>query len=219
VQSLAACSDEPAAGNSGAPPVTKQNNAAQATDRKLVVAFGDSLYAGYGVAQHESFPRELEKNLRAQGHAVEVRNAGVSGETTQGGLQRLVFTLDGLPRKPDLVLLGLGGNDMLRGLDPKQSEKNLRAMLDILKARNLPVLLTGMIAAPNMGSDYSRRFNAIYPDLAKEYAVPLYPFFLEGVIGKSKYMQPDSLHPNALGVGIVAEKIAPLVSRSLTAAH
>lgn len=219
VQSLAACSEEPPVGNNAAPVVTEQENEASAMDRKLVVAFGDSLYAGYGVAQDESFPHELERILRAQGHAVEVRNAGVSGETTQGGLERLAFTLDGLPRKPDLVLLGLGGNDMLRGLDPEQSEKNLRAMLDILKARELPVMLTGMLAAPNMGKDYGRRFNAIYSELAADYGVPLYPFFLEGVIGNRKFMLSDSLHPNALGIDIVAEKIAPLVSRSLTAAR
>ena len=107
VQSLAACADEPAVGNNAAS-ATEQKTAVPATDRKLVIAFGDSLYAGYGVAQNESFPYELEKILRARGHSVEVRNAGVSGETTRGGLERLTFTLDGLPRKPDLVLLGLG---------------------------------------------------------------------------------------------------------------
>lgn len=221
-QLLAACSGDPAR-NTVADSVVQDQNAtapnatAPMAERKLVLAFGDSLYAGYGVAQNESFPRQLEKALQARGEAVEVRNAGVSGETTQGGLQRLAFTLDGLPRKPDLVLLGLGGNDMLRGLDPAQSEKNLREMLDMLKARQVPVLLTGMLAAPNMGAEYAARFNAIYPALAKDYGLPLYPFFLEGVIGNPDYMQADSIHPNPAGVDIVAGKIAPLVAGALRA--
>src|SRR3546814_5538172 len=157
VQMLMACSGEPAQNNTAISAAPEQSNIAPAGDRKLILAFGDSLYAGYGVAQNESFPYELEQALRTRGDAVEVRNAGVSGETTQGGLQRLAFTLDGLPRKPDLVLLGLGANDMLRGLAPAQSDRNLRAMLDILKARNLPVLPTGMLAAPHMGRSAERR--------------------------------------------------------------
>ncbi|KFG88956.1 GDSL family lipase precursor [Sphingobium herbicidovorans NBRC 16415] len=215
VQMLAGCSDEPASNNAAAPTVREERRAASNADAKLILAFGDSLYAGYGVAQNESFPHELEKTLRAKGGAVEVRNAGVSGETTQGGLQRLAFTLDGLPRKPDLVLLGLGGNDMLRGLDPAESEKNLRAMLDILAERKLPVVLTGMLAAPNMGEAYAARFNAIYPALARDYRVPLYPFFLDGVIGDPKYMQPDSIHPNPAGVDVIVGKVAPLVLDNL----
>ncbi|MBB6125050.1 arylesterase [Sphingobium subterraneum] len=215
VQMLLGCSGEPAANKATTVNASDVQVVAPKADGNLVVAFGDSLYAGYGVAQNESFPHELEKALKAKGENVEVRNAGVSGETTQAGLQRLEFTLDGLPRKPDLVLLGLGGNDMLRGLDPAQSEKNLRAMLDILKARKLPVVLTGMLAAPNMGADYATRFNAIYPALAKAYDVPLYPFFLEGVIGDARYMQADSVHPNPAGVDIIVGKIAPLVSDKL----
>ena len=215
VQMLAGCSGEPASNQAAPVNSSEARVVAPKTDGKLVLAFGDSLYAGYGVVQNESFPHELEKALRAQGRAIEVRNAGVSGETTQGGLQRLEFTLDGLPRKPDLVLLGLGGNDMLRGLDPAQSEKNLRAMLDILKARKLRVVLTGMLAAPNMGADYAKQFNAIYPVLAKDYDVPLYPFFLEGVIGNPKYMQADSIHPNPAGVDVIVSKIALLVSENL----
>lgn len=219
VQLLTACSGDPASNHNAASTATHQENSTTpASERKLILAFGDSLYAGYGVAQNESFPHELERALKARGDAVEVRNAGVSGETTQGGLQRLAFTLDGLPRKPDLVLLGLGGNDMLRGLDPAQSEKNLRAMLDILKARDVPVMLTGMLAAPNMGADYAGRFNAIYPALARDYGIPLYPFFLDGVIGNPRFMQPDSIHPNPAGVDVITGKIAPLVSRSLDAA-
>lgn len=215
VQMFVGCSAEPTSNSAPVTSTQEEHNAAPVAGGKLVLAFGDSLYAGYGVAQNESFPHELEKALRVNSEGVEVHNAGVSGETTQGGLQRLEFTLDGLPRKPDLVLIGLGGNDMLRGLNPEQTEKNLRAMLDMLKARKLPVVLTGMLAAPNMGADYAKRFNAIYPALAKDYGVSLYPFFLDGVIGNPQYMQSDSIHPNPAGVDVVVSKIAPLISDSL----
>ena len=223
VQSLHGCADQPAQNAAAAAQraeqragrLPDQRPSAPAADARLILAFGDSLYAGYGVAQDESFPHELEKALRARGMSVDVRNAGVSGETTQGGLQRLAFTLDGLPRKPDLVLLGLGGNDMLRGLDPAQTDRNLRAMLDMLKQRGLRVILTGMLAAPNLGPDYAARFNAIYPALAREYGVPLYPFFLDGVIGNPLFMQPDAIHPNPAGVDQIVGKIAPLVRKSL----
>ncbi len=212
VQLLTACSDQPA-GNHGAAQTAKvPNAAAPVADGKLVVAFGDSLYAGYGVAQNESFPFRLEQALKAGGLAVQVHNAGVSGETSLGGMQRLAFTLDGLPRKPDLLLLDLGGNDMLRGLPPEDSEKNLRAILDQLKQRHIPVLLTGMMAAPNMGKDYAAKFDAIYPRLAKDYDLPLYPFFLDGVIGDPKLMQADSIHPNPAGVTLIVGKIAPMVA-------
>ncbi|KEQ51115.1 arylesterase [Sphingobium chlorophenolicum] len=211
VQLLTACSGEPAA-NNVAPSAQTQNAATPVADGKLVLAFGDSLYAGYGVAQNESFPFRLEQALKAQGLAVQVHNAGVSGETSLGGMQRLAFTLDGLPRKPDLLLLDLGGNDMLRGLAPEDSEKNLRAILDELKRRQIPVLLTGMLAAPNMGADYGAKFNALYPRLAKDYGLPLYPFFLDGVIGDPKLMQADSIHPNPAGVNVIVGKIAPVVA-------
>lgn len=212
VQLLTACSDQPA-GNHGAAQTAKVPNAtAPVADGKLVVAFGDSLYAGYGVAQNESFPFRLEQALKAGGLAVQVHNAGVSGETSLGGMQRLAFTLDGLPRKPDLLLLDLGGNDMLRGLPPEDSERNLRAILDQLKQRHIPVLLTGMMAAPNMGKDYAAKFDAIYPRLAKDYDLPLYPFFLDGVIGDPKLMQADSIHPNPAGVTLIVGKIAPMVA-------
>jgi len=212
VQLLTACSDQPA-GNHGAAQTAKVPNATvPVADGKLVVAFGDSLYAGYGVAQNESFPFRLEQALKAEGLAVQVHNAGVSGETSLGGMQRLAFTLDGLPRKPDLLLLDLGGNDMLRGLPPEDSEKNLRAILDQLKQRHIPVLLTGMMAAPNMGKDYAAKFDAIYPRLAKDYDLPLYPFFLDGVIGDPKLMQADSIHPNPAGVTLIVGKIAPMVA-------
>ena len=212
VQLLTACSDQPAGNHGAAQTAEVANAAAPVADGKLVVAFGDSLYAGYGVAQNESFPFRLEQALKAGGLAVQVHNAGVSGETSLGGMQRLAFTLDGLPRKPDLLLLDLGGNDMLRGLPPEDSEKNLRAILDQLKQRHIPVLLTGMMAAPNMGKDYAAKFDAIYPRLAKDYDLPLYPFFLDGVIGDPKLMQADSIHPNPAGVTLIVGKIAPMVA-------
>lgn len=218
---VGACSDrqEP-----GAPPTDKKGSEAKEAadrgpltpDQKLVLAFGDSLYAGYGVPQNESFPHELEEALQARGVKARVYNAGVSGDTTAAGRQRLAFTLDGLPRKPDLALVGLGGNDMLRGLDPDQTRQNLSAILDELKRRDIQVMLTGMVAAPNMGQDYASRFNAIYPDLAKTYGVPLYPFFLDGVITGSGLMLEDGLHPNEKGIDRIAGKVAPLVEKTLS---
>ena len=185
---------------------------AEAADGKLVLAFGDSLYAGYGVAEGESFPAELEKALKARGIAAHVVNAGVNGDTTAGGLARLAFTLDGLSRKPDLAVVGLGGNDMLRGIDPAETRANLSAICAELKRRGIPIVLTGMIAAPNMGADYARAFNAIYPDLAKQYGAPLYPFFLEGIVTDTKLMQADRIHPTAEGIDRVTGKVAPVVA-------
>lgn len=215
-QLLAACSGEPAMDNAAAPvAAAPDNGSTEAADTRLVLAFGDSLYAGYGVLQQQSFPSVLERTLKEQGIAATVRNAGVSGDTTQAGAQRLAFTLDGLPLKPDLVVLGLGGNDMLRGLDPAETDRNLRTMLDELKRRDIPVLLTGMVAAPNMGPDYQRRFDAIYPALAKDYDAPLYPFFLDGVIGDRALMLEDSVHPNPDGIERVTARVAPLVADAL----
>ncbi len=187
----------------------------EAVAGKLVLAFGDSLYAGYGVAPNESFPAELQAALRKAGAEATVRNGGVSGDTTAAGRQRLAYTLDGLPRKPDLVVLGLGGNDMLRGIDPAQTDANLRAMLDELKKRQIPAMLTGMLAAPNMGRAYGEKFDAIYPKLAEDYGVPLYPFFLDGVVTDRTLMLPDRVHPNPQGIDRVVERVAPLVIKTL----
>lgn len=182
---------------------------------RLVVAFGDSLYAGYGLDREEGFAPELEKALKAQGLSVSVHNAGVSGDTTAAGLARLGFALDGLPKKPDLVLVGLGGNDMLRGIGPEQTRANLDAILTELERRQIPAMLTGMLAAPNLGADYSAAFNPIYPQLARKHGVPLYPFFLDGVVGNARLMQADSIHPNAAGVDIIIGKLAPEVARAV----
>ena len=191
--------------------------AAQApvADGKLVVAFGDSLFAGYQLGRDEGFAPALERRLAAAGVQASVFNAAVSGDTTQAARQRLAFALDGLPRKPDLVIVGLGGNDMLRGLDPAETRANLDAILSELRTRGIPAMLTGMVAAPNLGRDYAAAFNAIYPELAAKFGVPLYPFLLDGVIGDSGQMLSDGKHPNAAGVEAIVTRVAPLVSRAL----
>jgi acyl-CoA thioesterase-1 len=188
-----------------------------AEDTRLVVAFGDSLFAGYGLAQDEGFAPALQRALEAQGLKAQVVNAGVSGETTAGGRERLAFTLDGLPRQPDLVIVGLGGNDMMRGLDPAQTRANLDAILTELKARGIATMLTGMLVSPNMGPDYAAAFNPIYPDLAKKFDLPLYPFFLRGVVGRRDLQLPDGIHPNAQGIQAVVQRIAPMVGREIKA--
>ena len=180
-------------------------------DAKLIVAFGDSLYAGYQLGANEGFAPVLEQQLRKAGVGARVVNAGVSGDTSAAGRQRLAFTLDGLPRKPDLVLVGLGGNDMLRGLAPDATRSNLEAILAELKQRHIPAMLTGMLASPNMGKDYAAGFNGIYPDLARKYAIPLYPFFLDGVIGRRHLILQDGIHPNAKGVSIIVRNVSTRV--------
>ena len=181
----------------------------------LIVAFGDSLYAGYGLDQNEGFAPELQAALIASGKDVRVHNAGVSGDTTAAGLRRMDFVLDSLPRKPDLVILGLGGNDLLRGLKPADSRANLDAMVKKLQDRDIPVMLTGMLAPPNLGAAFSDEFNVIYPVLAKKYDVALYPFFMDGVVGRPDLFLPDGLHPTAEGIDIIVKKIAPQVAELL----
>ncbi|MDB5669461.1 MAG: arylesterase [Alphaproteobacteria bacterium] len=218
LQALAGCSDENKVADqtSGQQSATSPPPAADSiAGKKLILAFGDSLYAGYGVSQQESFPSELQKSLQGKGLAVVVRNAGVSGDTSAAGLRRLAFALDGLPRKPDLVMVNLGGNDMLRGVDPKETKANLTAICEELKRRGIPILLTGMVAAPNLGRDYAERFNPIYPALAKQFDAALYPFFLDGVVTRPELMQADHIHPNPAGVDLIVGKVAPLVASKL----
>lgn len=184
---------------------------------KLVVAFGDSLYAGYRLAPGEGLAPQLQAALKANGINARVHSAGVSGDTTAAGKTRLAFVLDNLERKPDLVVLGLGGNDMLRGVKPAETRVNMVAMLDELKKRQIPAVLTGMLAAPNLGADYAGGFNPIFPELAKQYGAPIYPFFLEGVVTDKALMLPDGVHPNAKGVSRVVEGLWPLVEAALKA--
>jgi acyl-CoA thioesterase I len=219
VQLAAACSGEneapsqtenrPAAAEAPAARI----EAAQADN--LVLAFGDSLYAGYRLGQDEGFAPMLERELTERGVSARVVNGGVSGDTTAAGLQRLAFTLDGLDRKPDLALVGLGGNDVLRGLSPDETRRNLASILDELRRRQIPVVLTGMMAPPNMGADYVGRFNAIFPELAREHGADLYPFFLDGVITRSDLLLEDGIHPNAQGVALIADRVAPVVAEAL----
>ena len=216
LQLASACSEQAAA-----PPVEQANasvgqEAVQSQgEERLVVALGDSLYAGYGVGQGESFPAVLERELEERGIPARVMNAGVSGDTSAGGRSRLRFTLDGLERKPDLVLVGLGANDALRGLDPAQTRANLDAMLAELQRRDIPVLLTGMMAPRNMDQAYFRSFDSIYPDLAKQYGAALDPFFMEGVIDDPRLLLNDGLHPNPAGIRKMAERVAPLAAERL----
>jgi acyl-CoA thioesterase I len=184
-------------------------------DTKLVIAFGDSLYAGYQLGPKDGFAPQLQAALRARGLAVSVLNAGVSGDTSSAGKARLTFVLDNAPQPPVLVILGLGGNDMLRGTKPAETRANLTEMLDELNRRKIPALLTGMLASPNMGPDYAAAFNPIYPKLAKQYRAPLYPFFLDGVVTDANLMLPDGIHPNKQGVARVVGGIAPLVETAL----
>ena len=181
----------------------------------LIIAFGDSLYAGYQLGPKEGLAPQLQAQLLADGISARVQNAGVSGDTTAAGRQRLSFVLDHAKTKPALVLLGLGGNDMLRGIGPGQTRANLDAMLAELRKRDIPVLLTGMVAAPNLGADYAKAFDPIYPELAAKYDASLYPFILDNVVTDKSLMLGDNMHPNAKGVKIVAASLAPLVEQAL----
>lgn len=185
---------------------------ADAAQPVKLLALGDSLTAGYGLPEQQGFTRQLEKALAAKGYSVTVINAGVSGDTTAGGRARLDWAL---ADKPDAAIVELGANDMLRGLDPDQAKANLDAILKALAQRKIPTLLAGMLASPSLGKPYTDRFNAIYPDLAKAYDLPLYPFFLDGVALDRSLIQPDGLHPNAQGVAVIVERILPSVTALL----
>lgn len=188
--------------------------AAPARER-LVLAFGDSLTAGYGLKSSESFPARLEALLRSEGHKVRVYNAGVSGDTTSGGKARLNQVLAALKRKPDLVIVELGANDMLTGQNPKTTEANLDAISGELKARGIPVVLAGMFDTTSIGFTYFDQFNAIYPRVAKRNGAILYPFFMKDVVTNNALMLKDRVHPNAEGVKIIAKNILPTVRAQL----
>jgi acyl-CoA thioesterase-1 len=179
---------------------------------KFVLAFGDSLTAGYRLPPEKSFPRQLQQKLRALGHDVTVANAGVSGDTTAGGKRRLAWALKD---KPDLVILELGANDALRGIKPAETLKNLDAMMRELKERGIRVLLAGMFAPPNMGRKYASEFDSIYPLLARRHGADLYPFFLSGVATRPHLNLRDGVHPNAEGIAVIVERITPYVLKAL----
>lgn len=179
---------------------------------KLAV-LGDSLTAGFGLPAGAAFPVRLESALKAKGHSVEVLNAGVSGDTASAGRDRLDWSI---PDGTDAVIVELGANDALRGIDPKVTRQALEAIVKRLKERNMAVMLAGMLAPPNLGASYAERFNKIYPDLAKQYDVPLYAFFLDGVATQEKFNQGDGIHPTAAGVDVIVEKILPDVEAFLS---
>jgi acyl-CoA thioesterase I len=183
--------------------------AAEAREIKLV-GFGDSLMAGYQLPASDAYPAKLEAALKAKGYDVSISNAGVSGDTTRDGLARADWSV---PDGTDGVILELGANDALRGIAPEETEKNLVAMIGRFKERGIAVMLVGMMAPPNMGDDYAKRFNAIYPQLAETYGLPLYPFFLDGVVTVKGTQLSDGMHPDAKGVDIMVEKSLPLAEK------
>lgn len=188
-------------------------NPTAATAKPLrILALGDSLTAGFGLAPEQAFPVRLQARLAAAGIAAQVMNAGVSGDTSTGGLARLDWAL---ADHPDFVLVELGANDALRGIDPRVTYANLDKILARLKAVGAKAMLLGMRAPPNWGSRYQAEFDAIYPKLAEKYQVPLYPFFLDGVAMDPALNQVDGIHPNARGVEIITERIEPYVARFL----
>ena len=211
VQLLVACSGEAPRLR---PPRSERKRAQRPAERRPAArpGFRGRLFAGYQLAQNESFPARLERALAAAGVPAQVSNAGVSGDTSAAGLQRLAYTLDGLDRRPALAIVGLGGNDVLRGLDPDETRRNLGAIMAELRRREIPILLSGMMAPRNMGEEYVRRFDHLYPELAAEYGAELYPFFLEGVIGRPEYMLADGIHPNARGIDAIVARMAPAVA-------
>lgn len=181
-----------------------------------IAVLGDSLAAGYGVALDEAFPVQLERALGAEGLACEVLNAGVSGDTSAGGLARLDWVLGDAPTH---LLVELGGNDALRALPVEQLEANLAGIIEGAQAAGVAVMLAGMLAPPNLGERYTEAFAAVYGRLAERYAVPLYPFFLDGAVQDPALMAEDGLHPNAQGVAVIVERILPSVLAWLEAPH
>ncbi|MCW2306735.1 arylesterase [Rhodobium gokarnense] len=188
---------------------------AMAGEHVKIVALGDSLTAGYGLPPGKGFPTLLEGTLRGRNHDVEVVNAGVSGDTSTGGLSRFDWSV---PQDADALIVALGANDALRGIDPDKTRAALEGILEKAKARGLPVLLAGMLAPPNMGPDYQAEFDPIYPELAEKYGVVFYPFFLEGVAAKPELNQDDGMHPNVDGVRAMVKGILPKVEELIARA-
>jgi acyl-CoA thioesterase-1 len=188
--------------------VPTQAGSNEAAKPVRIVVLGDSLSAGLGLAAPDAFPAKLQKALKDKGIDVEMNNAGVSGDTSSAGRDRLDWSV---PEGTEGVIVELGANDALRGTDPAVTRAALSDIVARLKARHIAVMLCGMLAPPNYGSDYAARFNAIYPDLAKSFGVALYPFFLDGVAADAPLNQADGLHPTAAGVDVIVGKIMPTV--------
>lgn len=186
---------------------------------RTILAFGNSLFAGYNVARNEAYPSQLEQALRARGINAQVINAGVSGDTTAAGRARLSFTLDAQDELPDLAIVELGGNDLLRGLDPDETRANLDAIMAELDRRGVPILLMGMRAPSNLGADYVAEFDAIYADLADKYDAELVPFWLESIADKPQLIQPDRIHPTAEGIDALVGATVDDVVKALPSAQ
>ena len=214
---LAACADDapPAPAETGEARNDPAPQAEISGEERRILAFGDSLFAGYGLAADEGYPEKLEAALRARGINARVADAGVSGDTTAGGRQRIAFVLDSMERAPDLALVELGGNDLLRGLSPTEARANLAAILDELKSRGIPAVLYGMRAPPNAGPEYQAEFDAMYPELAREYDAELVPFFMEPLLGRTELVQADRIHPTADGIDAMVAATADKVAGAL----
>ena len=182
---------------------------------RRILAFGDSLFAGYGLEEQQGYPEQLEDAMRGRGINARVIDAGVSGDTSAAGRQRLAFTLDAQKVKPDLVILELGGNDMLRGIQPDQTRANFEAMLEELRGREIPVLLMGMRSPPNYGAEYQQQFDSLYGELAREYGVGLVPFWLESIYEDQSLFLDDRIHPTAEGITELVEDTVDDVEAAL----
>jgi acyl-CoA thioesterase I len=217
---LAACSQKPdtiapEAGTSEQPGTPE---AVVSGPQRTILAFGNSLFAGYGLAEQQGYPERLEAALRGAGIDARVIDAGVSGDTSAAGAQRLAFVLDGLAAPPDLVLIELGGNDMLRGVQPDQVRANLATMLGELQSRGIPVLVMGMRAPPNYGPEYQQAFDGLYRELAEDYGAALVPFWLETIYRDPSLFQADRIHPTAAGIERLVEDTEDDVRAALPAA-
>jgi acyl-CoA thioesterase-1 len=214
---LAACADEPeapAAPETAATAAPGQSAEVRGPERRIL-AFGDSLFAGYRLAEEEGYPEQLEAALRARGIDARVADSGISGDTTAGGRPRIAFVLDAMERAPDLALVELGGNDLIRGLAPAEARANLAAILAELQARGVPTVLYGMRAPPNAGPEYQAEFDAMYPDLAREYGAALVPFFMEPVYDQPALIQRDRIHPTAEGIEAMVAATVDTVAGAL----
>lgn len=215
IAGLAAC-DAPAP--PAAEPVEAPAEQVVSGPQRTILAFGDSLFAGYNLAEPEGYPEQLELALRGSGINARVIDAGVSGDTTAAGRQRIGFVLDNAAQTPDLAIVELGGNDLLRGITPDQTRANLDAILSELGERQIPVLLMGMRAPPNMGADYQAQFDSLYPALAQQHGAALVPFFLEAVYDRPMLIQQDRIHPTAEGVEALVAATSGAVVAALPAA-
>ncbi len=216
VMALAACGAEaPVQEAQGSDPAAIEEELPVMGPERNILAFGDSLFAGYNLAEEEGYPERLEDALRGQGINARVTDAGVSGDTTSGGLQRIGFILDNEDDAPDLAIVELGGNDMLRGIAPTATRENLEGILQELQSRDIPVLLMGMRAPPNLGAGYQAEFDGIYPALAEQYDAALVPFFLEAVYDQPTLMQGDRIHPTAEGIEEIVAATVGAVAAAL----